>query len=109
MSSSVVHVAGGVDGGWQLANLHLEALLDLSQNFFVLGRLYECDRETFGSESACAANSVQVFVALFRHVEVEHDVDLLDIDAAAKELGRDQDAVLELLEAVVDLDSAGRC
>lgn len=106
MSSSVVHVAGGVDCGWQLADLHLETLLDFSQDFLVLGCLHECDRETLGSESACAADSVQVFVALFGHVEVEHDVDLLNVDAAGEEFGGDQNAVLELLEAVVDFDSA---
>ena len=105
MSSSVVHVAGGVDCGWQLADLHLEALLDFSQDFLVLGCLHECDRETLGSESACAADSVQVFVALFGHVEVEHDVDLLDVDTAAENLSRDQDSVFELLESVVDFDS----
>ena len=106
MSSSVVHVAGGVDCGWQLADLHLETLLDFSQDFLVLGCLYECDCETLGSESACAADSVQVFVALFGHVEVEHDVDLLNVDAAGEKFGCNQNAVLELLEAVVDFDSA---
>ena len=105
MSSSVVHVAGSVNGGWQLADLHLEALLDLSQHFLVLGCLYEGNRETLGSESACSANSVQVVITLFGHVEVKHDVDLLDVDAAAEKFGGNQDAVLETLEAVVDSDS----
>lgn len=108
MSSSFVHVAGGIDVGWQLADLHLEALLDLSQNLFVLGRLHECDRETLSSESACAANSVQVVIASLRHVEVDNDVDLLDVDAAAEKFSCDENAVLELFEAIVDFKSARR-
>jgi len=72
---------------------------------FVLGRLDEGDRETLSSESACTADSVQVLVALFRHVVVKHDVYLLNVDAAAENLGSNQDSVLELLEAVVDFDS----
>jgi hypothetical protein len=105
VSSSVVHVAGGVDSGWQFADFHFEALLDLSQNFFVLGRLHERNRETLGSESAGTTNPVQIFVALLGHVEVDYDVDLLDIDSAAKKLSRNQDAILELLKAVVDFKS----
>jgi hypothetical protein len=105
LSSSVVHVAGGVDGGWQFADFHFKALLDLSQNLFVLVRLHERYRETFGSESASTTNSVQVFVALLGHVEVDYDVDLLDVNAAAEKLSRNEDAILELLEAVVDFKS----
>ena len=94
-NSSVVHVAGGVDGGWQFANLHLKALLDFCQNGPVIIRLDKGDREALSAESACAADSVQVLVTLGGHVEVEHDVDLLDVDAAAENLSRDQDTVLK--------------
>lgn len=48
---------------------------------------------------------MQIFVALLGHVEVDYDVDLLDIDSAAKKLSRNQDAILELLKAVVDFKS----
>ena len=48
---------------------------------------------------------MQVGVRVFGHVIIEHDVDLLNVDTSAKDLGGDQDTVLEGLESFVDLDS----
>ena len=48
---------------------------------------------------------MQVGVSVAWHVEVEHDVDLLDINTTAKELSGDEDAVSELFEALVNLNS----
>ena len=50
---------------------------------------------------------MQVGVRVFRHVIIEHDVDLLNVDTSAKDLSGDQDTVLEGLETFVDLDSVG--
>lgn len=103
--SSVVHVARCVDGRGKFADLHLEALLNLVQHFFVLVRLHEGDCETFGAESASTTHTVQVAVGLGGHVKVEHDVDLLNVDTTSENLGGHQDTVLELLEALVNFDS----
>lgn len=102
---SVVHVAGGVDGGGQFADLDLEALLDLTEHLLVLLALHEGDGEALGAKATSTAHSVQVAVRLGRHVEVEHDVNLLNVDTASENLSGDQDAVLESLEALVNLDS----
>ena len=48
---------------------------------------------------------MEVGVSAVRHVVVEHNIDLLNIDASAEDLGGDQDAVLERLESLVDFDS----
>mmetsp|Transcript_39396 Transcript_39396/g.51560 ORF Transcript_39396/g.51560 Transcript_39396/m.51560 type:complete len:390 (+) Transcript_39396:638-1807(+) len=48
---------------------------------------------------------MQVGVGVEGHVEVEDDVDLLDVDAATEELRGHEDAVAELLEALVDFQS----
>lgn len=48
---------------------------------------------------------MQVAVRLLRHVVVKDDVDLLNIDTTAENLGSNQDTVLKLFEALVDLDS----
>lgn len=48
---------------------------------------------------------MQVGIGVAWHVEVEHDVNLLDINTTAKELSGNQDAVSELLEALIDLNS----
>jgi len=48
---------------------------------------------------------VQVSTGLLWHVIVEDNVDLLNVDTSGEKLSGDQDTVLELLEAIVDLDS----
>ena len=41
---------------------------------------------------------MQVLVRLVREVVVDDDVHSLDVNAAAKEVGRDEDALVEILE-----------
>ena len=48
---------------------------------------------------------MEVAVGIEGHIEVEHDIDLLDINAASEKLRRHKDTVAELLEALVDLES----
>lgn len=48
---------------------------------------------------------MQVGVGVTRHVVIENDVDLLDIDSTTENLSGDKDSVLEFLEAIVDLDA----
>lgn len=48
---------------------------------------------------------MEVGVCAVWHVVVEHNIDLLDIDASSKDLGGNEDAVLKRLESLVDFDS----
>ena len=48
---------------------------------------------------------MQVRVRVTWHVEVEHDVDLLDINATTEEFSGDKNARFELLKALVDPNS----
>ena len=105
LSRSVVHVGGRVDNRGQLTDADLKTLLDLLERVAILVRAHERDGETLGTESAGTAHSVQVGVSVAWHVEVEHDVDLLNIDTTAEELSGDEDAGLELFEALVDPNS----
>ena len=105
LNRSVVHVGGGVDNRGQLTDADLKTLLDLLKRIAILVRAHERDGETLGAESTGTAHSVQVGVSVAWHVEVEHDVDLLNINTAAKELSGDEDAGLELFEALVDSNS----
>lgn len=50
---------------------------------------------------------MQVGVTVAGHVVVQHDVDLLDVNAATEDFCGDEDAVLQLLETVVNLDALG--
>ena len=77
----------------------------LVQNLLILFGADEGDGQTFGTKSSRASDSMQVRIRVFGHVIIEHDVDLLNVDTSAKDLGGDQDTVLEGLESFVDLDS----
>ena len=98
-------VGGRVDGGRQLFDLNFESLLNLVKHSSIFIWAHECNGETLSSKSSGTADSVEVGVSAVRHVVVEHNIDLLNIDASAEDLGGDQDAVLERLESLVDFDS----
>ena len=48
---------------------------------------------------------MEVTVTFLRHVEVEDDVNLFNVDASAEDVSGDHDPLLETLELVVPLDS----
>lgn len=48
---------------------------------------------------------MEVGICVVWHVVVEHDIDLLNVDASSENLGGDEDTVFELLESLVDFDS----
>lgn len=48
---------------------------------------------------------MQVRIGLVGHVVVDGDVDALDVDTTAKDVGGDTDSRLELLELLVALDT----
>ena len=84
LSRSVVHVGGRVDNRGQLTDADLKTLLDLLERVAILVRADKRDGETLGAESAGTAHSVQVGISVAWHVEVEHDVDLLNVDTTAE-------------------------
>jgi len=48
---------------------------------------------------------MEVGIGIARHVVINDNVDLLDVDATAENFGGNEDAVLQVLEAIVDLDA----
>ena len=99
------HVGADVDGLGQLRDGDLEARLDVLEGLGVLVVGDEGDGEALGAEAAGAADAVQVGVAHLGHVVVDDDVDALDVDAAAPDVRRDEDTVLEVLEGLVERDA----
>ena len=104
-SRSLVHIGAWVDGCREFFNLNLKSLLCLVQHLLILFGADEGDGKTFGAKSSRASDSMQVGVRVVRHIIVEYDVDLLNVDTSAEDLGGDQDTVLEGLESLVDFDS----
>jgi len=83
--------------------LHLVVVQDLVQISLVLLPVVNRNRDSLGAESARATDSVQVVLrvsdslvasacALGRHIEVDHDLNLRDIDTSGKHIGSDDDA-----------------
>lgn len=101
---SVVHVGGLVDGGGQVFDLDLESGLHFVQDLLVFLRGDEGEGQSLGAISACSADTMQVLVRVKRHVVVDNDVDLLNVDTSTQQVGANHDSVFTLLELVVDLE-----
>lgn len=102
----VVHVGAGVDTfRWELGKGNLEALLNRLQNNLILRAADEGDTETLGSETASTTDAVKVRISLVGHVVVDGDVDALNINSTTKDVSRDTDTSLEVLEFLVALDT----
>ena len=50
---------------------------------------------------------MQVLVRLRRHVVVNNDVDLLNVNSTAEQISADHDSVMPILKLIVDLDPLG--
>ena len=87
-------------------NPDADRLLDLGQTF-VLFRAHQRDRRAGGAGAAGAADAVHVVVGRVRQVEVDDVRQLLDVEAARRDVGRDQHADLARLEVVERLHALG--
>merc|ERR1711935_642856 len=99
--SSAVEVRGGVDLLGHGIDVHLEAILHNLQHGFVLFCGHEAQSQPLGSKAASAADAVQVRVTIIWHVVVDDNVDTLNIDTTAEQVGADHDTLLKLLELLV--------
>lgn len=88
-----------------LRKSHLETLFNLLQNLLVLVAADERDGESLGAEPTGTTNTVQIRAGIGGQIVVDGQVDALDIDATAKHISGNTDALLELLELLVALDA----
>ena len=102
---SVVHVRGLVNARGKVFDLDLEAGLDVTEDLVVLLVRDERDGETLGAESTSSADTMKILVRLARHIEVDNDVNLFDIDTSTEQVCADHDSIFALLEASIDLES----
>ncbi len=75
-----------------------ETLGDASHFLGLVGE-YVADARTFGSGASGASDAVGVGVLILGHVEVDHLDDVGDVDAACRDIGRDERPDLAALEA----------
>ena len=88
-----------------LRQSNLEALLNLLENLLVLIVADEGDGQTFGTETASTTDTVKVGAGIAGQIVVNGQVDTLDIDTTAEDVGGHTDSLLELLELLVTSDS----
>ena len=79
--------------------------MDLLERLAIFVSANKGDGQALGSETTSTSDTMEIRVSIKRHVEVEDDVDLFDIDTTAEKLCCHKDAVTELLEALINLQS----
>jgi hypothetical protein len=88
-----------------LRKSNLEPLLNGLQNLLVCLRAHEGDRETLSSETTGTTNSVQVRISIAWEIIVDSQVDTLDINTTAKDIGGYTNPLIKLLKLLVALDT----
>lgn len=94
--------------GQNILNLSCEAVLDLLQDLFVLLAADERDGQTLGTKATGTTNAVKVRVGLGGQVVVDGNIDTLNINTTAEDVGGNTDTTVELLELLVAFDTE-RC
>ena len=102
----VCHVRGRVDAVlWKCWKSDLEALLNRFEDFLVLAGANKRDAKTLGTESASTTNAMEIRVSVVGEVVVDCKVDLFDIDTTTEDIRSDTDALVEVFEFLVTLDT----
>ena len=75
------------------------------ENFSIFRRRDERDGQTLGTEATSTADTMEVSFGAFGHIVVDDNVNSFDVNTATEEVGGDEDAEVEVLEALEALNS----
>jgi len=89
-----------------LRERNLESLLNRLQYLLISLAADEGDRKTLGSETTGTTNTMEVGVGVAGQIVVDGQVDTLNVDTTAEDIGSNADTLLEVLERLVALDTA---
>lgn len=96
------------EGEENLRQRDLETLFHLLQHLLILVAAHKRDADTLCPESPSATDAMQIGVRVGWKVVVDRDIDFLDVDPTAEDVGCDADALLEVFELFVSFDTCGR-
>merc|ERR1711865_1091858 len=82
-----------------------QPILDNLQHGVIFFCGYKTEGQTLGSKAASTTDTMQVRVTIIWHVVVDYNVDTLNVDTTAEQVGADHDTLLKLLELLVAVDA----
>jgi hypothetical protein len=85
---------------------NLESLLNCLQNLLISLTAHEGNGKPLGSETTGTTNTMKVRISVAWKVVVDSEVDALDINTTAENIGGNTDTFVELLEFFVALDTS---
>jgi len=95
------HVARHINLIGQLGHVDLETALNLGQYLLILLAGDERDGNTLGTETTGTAHAVEELVGVIGEVVVDDDVDTLNVNTTAEQIGRYENSGVEVLEGLV--------
>ena len=95
------HVRGHVDLVGELGDVDLEAALDFFEDLLVGLTADEGNGQSLGSKPAGPPYTMEELVRVVGKIVIDHDVDPLDVDPTSEQVGRHEDAGVEVLEGLV--------
>lgn len=93
-----------------LSNLrqsHFKTLFNLSEDLLILLAADKRDGQPLGSESASATDTMKVRAGICGQVVIDGKVDALNVNAATENISRNTDPLVEFLELLEALNTAG--
>lgn len=93
------------EGRKNVRQSNLESLFNLRKNLLVLFGADKRDGQTLGTETAGTTDTMEVGASIAWQIVVDGQIDALNINTTAKDVSRDADPLLELLELLVTFDA----
>lgn len=86
-------------------NGDFKALSNCCQDLFVLFLADEGNGQTLGTKSTGTTDAVEVGIGVTWHIVIDSQVDTLNVDTTTEDVGCDANALIELFELFVALDT----
>jgi hypothetical protein len=95
-----------LDAMQNLRKGNFESLLNCLQDLLISLTAHEGNGKTLGSETTGTTNTMKVRISVTWKVVVDSEVDALDINTTAENIGGNADTFVKLLEFFVTLDTS---
>lgn len=102
------HTVGrGINSIRKFGQGYYELAPDFFEDLLVFRGRHKRDSKALGTETTSTSDTMEISVLILGHVVVNDYVHTFKIDTSAKQVGGNQDSLVEFLERLVLLDSGG--